>query len=148
MAATVFWRKVLQDDYGAAPRDAGDAVKPVIRREVLAHQHFPKVAELWDTNETSTRVSQRLMIDKEWQSLSPTPPTPSFLHSATTAPCQISQHPVPTSSSPEIPSLMQSEAELDAGLTPASINIAAQSSLRKSLVLQENWETSISRDVP
>ena len=72
MAAIVFRWKVLQDNYDAAPQDASDAVKPSIHHEMPTYQHFQKVSELQDTNETSSTVSQQLMIDKEQESIGPT----------------------------------------------------------------------------
>jgi hypothetical protein len=143
IATNAFRLKALRDNYDTAPQDASDVAKPTIQCEVPTYQHFLKAAELHDANETSTTIYRRLIIDKERWVMSPTPATLSLQYAAT-ALCHTSRLLTPAASLQETLSSTQLEAEPDAKLTLASIDVAARSARTKlkrfySLLPRPSW---------
>ena len=115
----MFRLQALQDNYNTAPQEASNFTKSTTYHKVSAYQHFQNAAESLDASETSSIASQQLMIDKD--------------RGSTTA-----------TSSQNIPSLLSFEAESDAELTSASIDVVAQLCIHKSPALQEGCIFEIS----
>jgi len=59
IATAAFRLQALQDNYDTAPQDASKVAKPTIHLEVPTYQHYLNMAELRNTNETSTTVPRQ-----------------------------------------------------------------------------------------